>query len=65
LSGSLFCLFLHIFTLKFVKYDSIFLILRKKSAKNTPKNQAKLVLEMTLNLKNFCYFVRGLLENNN
>jgi len=43
--GLLFRLFfeelrLHIFTLKFVKYDSIILILRKKSTKNTPK-QAK------------------------
>jgi len=34
---------LYIFTLKFVKYDSIILILRKKSTKNTLRNQAKLV----------------------
>jgi len=43
-----FRLFLRFFALKFVKYDSILLILKQKFAKNTPQNQAKLVFRDAL-----------------
>jgi len=62
-----FRLFLHIFTLKFVKYESILLILRKKSTKNTPKNQAKLVfrdaLKKTLSVRPNLYTYHVFLMN--